>query len=34
MQQRRSRVIKTAWVLALIAGLFFVAFILSGILGN
>jgi hypothetical protein len=34
MQQRRSRAVKTAWMLAIIAGLIFVAFILSGVLGN
>jgi len=34
LQQRRSRAVKTAWLLAIIAGLIFVAFILSGVLGN
>lgn len=34
IQQRRSRAVKTAWVLAIVAGMIFVAFILSGVLGN
>ena len=34
IQQRRSRAVKTAWLLAIIAGMIFVAFILSGVLGN
>jgi len=33
-KQRRSRAVKTAWVLAIIAASIFVAFILSGVLGN
>jgi len=33
-KQRRSRAVRTAWVLAMIAGLIFIAFILSGVLGN
>jgi len=34
VQQRRSRAVRTAWVLAAVAGLIFTAFILSGVLGN
>ena len=34
IEQRRSRAVKTAWALAIIAGMIFVAFILSGVLGN
>mgnify|MGYP001551513833 CR=1 FL=1 len=33
MQAQRSRVVKTAWVLAIVAAVIFVAFILSGVLG-
>jgi len=29
---RRSRAVRTAWVLALVAALIFIAFILSGVL--
>lgn len=31
---RRSRAVKTAWVLALIAAVIFITFILSGVLGT
>jgi hypothetical protein len=31
---RRSRAVKTAWLLALIAATIFIAFILSGVLGT
>lgn len=34
VDRRRSQAVKTAWILAVIAGLIFVAFILSGVLGN
>jgi len=34
MQDRRSRAVKTAWLLALIAIAIFIAFILSGVLGS
>jgi hypothetical protein len=34
LRQRRSRAVRTAWVLALVAALIFVAFILSGVLGS
>jgi hypothetical protein len=34
IRQQRSRAVKTAWVLAVIAGLIFIAFILSGVLGH
>jgi hypothetical protein len=34
MQARRNRAVKTAWVLAVIAALIFIAFILSGVLGS
>lgn len=34
MQARRSRAVKTAWVLAVVAALIFIAFILSGVLGS
>jgi hypothetical protein len=32
IQQRRSRALKTAWILAFIAVVIFVAFIVSGVL--
>jgi hypothetical protein len=32
IQKRRSRVLKTAWILAFIAGAIFIAFIVSGVL--
>jgi hypothetical protein len=34
MQARRSRAVKTAWFLAIVAALIFIAFILSGVLGS
>ena len=34
MKDRRSRVLKTAWLLAFIAAMIFIAFILSGVLGS
>jgi hypothetical protein len=34
IRQRRSRAVRTAWILAAIAGLIFVAFILSGVLAD
>jgi len=34
LAQRRSRVIRTAWVLAAIAALIFIGFILSGVLNS
>jgi len=34
LQQRRSRAARTALMLAFITGLIFIAFILSGVLGN
>lgn len=34
LERRRARVVRTAWVLAIIAGAIFVAFILSGVLGS
>jgi len=34
MKNRRSRVLKTAWLLALVAAMIFIAFILSGVLGT
>jgi hypothetical protein len=34
VSQQRSRAVKTAWLLALIAGSIFVAFILSGVFGE
>jgi hypothetical protein len=33
-KDRRSRVLKTAWLLAFVAGMIFIAFILSGVLGS
>ena len=34
IQQRRSRAVRTAWILAAIAALIFAAFILSGVLNS
>jgi len=34
IEERRRRAVKTAWVLALVAALIFIAFILSGVLGS
>jgi hypothetical protein len=34
IKERRKRALKTAWVLAAVASLIFIAFILSGILGT
>jgi hypothetical protein len=34
IEARRKRAVRTAWVLALVAALIFVAFILSGVLGS
>jgi len=34
IQEQRSRAVKTAWVLAAIAALIFISFILSGVLGS
>jgi len=31
---RRSRAVRTAWLLAAVAALIFIAFILSGVLGS
>jgi hypothetical protein len=31
---RRNRAVKTAWVLALVAALIFIAFVLSGVLNS
>jgi len=31
---RRSRAVKTAWLLGLVAAMIFVAFVLSGVLGH
>jgi hypothetical protein len=33
-KDRRSRVLKTAWLLAFVAAMIFIAFILSGVLGS
>jgi len=32
--EQRSRAVRTAWVLAVIAALIFISFILSGVLGS
>lgn len=32
--ERRGRAVKTAWLLAVIAAMIFIAFILSGVLGS
>ncbi|MEE8496378.1 MAG: hypothetical protein V3S21_07860 [Xanthomonadales bacterium] len=34
IKEQRRRAVKTAWLLAAIAGLIFIAFILSGVLGS
>jgi hypothetical protein len=34
LQNQRARAVRTAWALALLASLIFVAFILSGVLAN
>jgi len=34
IEEQRSRAVKTAWLLALIATLIFIAFVLSGVLGS
>ena len=34
MRKQRNRVVKTAWLLAAIAALIFITFILSGVLGS
>jgi len=34
MKDRRSRVLKTAWLLAFVAAMIFIAFILSGVLAT
>lgn len=34
LQQRRQRALRTAWALAVLAGLIFSAFVLSGVLGE
>ena len=34
IKAQRSRAVKTAWVLALVAALIFVSFILSGVLNS
>lgn len=34
IKARRSRAVKTAWVLAFVAAGIFIAFILSGVLGS
>jgi hypothetical protein len=34
IQQRRAHAVRTAWLLAALAGLIFVAFILSGVLAD
>jgi hypothetical protein len=33
IRQQRSQAVKTAWILGIVAGLIFLAFILSGVLG-
>ena len=33
IRQRRSRAVRTAWVLGVVAFLIFLAFVLSGVLG-
>jgi len=33
-RDRRSRAVKTAWLLAFVATIIFIAFILSGVLGS
>jgi predicted nucleic acid-binding Zn ribbon protein len=34
IQQRRSRAVRTAWAMAVVAVLIFVMFILSGVMGS
>jgi hypothetical protein len=34
IKERRNRAVKTAWVLAAIAAMIFISFILSGVLGS
>ena len=34
LANRRSRAVKTAWLLGLVAAMIFVAFVLSGVLGH
>lgn len=34
VRQQRSKAVRTAWILAVVAGLIFVAFVLSGVLGQ
>jgi len=34
IRDRRKRAVKTAWVLAIVAAMIFIAFILSGVLGT
>jgi len=34
IRDRRNRAVKTAWALAIVAVLIFIAFILSGVLGT
>jgi len=34
IEERRRRAVKTAWVLAVVAALIFIAFILSGVMGS
>ena len=34
MKDQRKRAVKTAWLLAIVAVIIFIAFILSGVLGN
>jgi hypothetical protein len=34
IQERRKRAVRTAWLLAFVAAIFFIAFILSGVLGS
>lgn len=33
VEKRRSRAVKTAWLLAVVAAMIFIAFVLSGVLG-
>jgi len=34
IKKRRNRAVKTAWLLALVAAMIFIAFVLSGVLGT
>jgi uncharacterized membrane protein len=34
LSEQRRRAVKTAWVLAIVAAVIFIAFILSGVLGS